>query len=118
MEIAGAIDSTYFIATVDSADAGVYICAITNTIVDGLTLYSRPFTVSVEGFTGTGAHTKSLPHGFMLYQNYPNPFNPLTTIGYRIARSGHVKIYVYSTDGRLVSRLMDNHVPPGDYTLT
>jgi flagellar hook assembly protein FlgD len=59
-----------------------------------------------------------MPSGFVLDQNYPNPFNPSTTIGYRLAEAGLVRLKVYDVLGREVATLADHVVPAGDYTGT
>jgi len=48
----------------------------------------------------------------------PNPFNPATTIGYAVGRKGHVKLDIYSIDGRHVRTLVDSDLPAGEYTAT
>lgn len=47
------------------------------------------------------------PTEFWLGQNYPNPFNPITTIRFRIQRSGFVSLKVYDMLGREVATLVD-----------
>ncbi len=47
--IPGATSDEYTIGYVSSADAGDYICRVTNTVVPGLTIYSRPIHVTVVG---------------------------------------------------------------------
>jgi len=42
-----------------------------------------------------------------LDQNFPNPFNPLTTITFRLAAPGPVRLSVYDVSGRLVRTLVD-----------
>lgn len=53
------------------------------------------------------------PGEYRLPQNYPNPFNAHTTIRYRLPGSGHVKILIYNTTGRLVDTLVDEVQPGG-----
>ncbi len=57
----------------------------------------------------------NLPTGFELYQNYPNPFNPSTTIKYKIASAGLVKLKIYDVLGKEVSILVDEEKQPGIY---
>jgi enediyne biosynthesis protein E4 len=54
---------------------------------------------------------------YRLYQNYPNPFNPNTTIAYRLANDGNVKLFVYDITGRKVVSLVDNHLQAGEYSV-
>ena len=42
-----------------------------------------------------------------LEQNYPNPFNRFTTISYSISVPSHVRLSIYTIDGRLISVLVD-----------
>ena len=51
-EILDANTSSYEITSADSADAGSYICRITNTIATNLTLFTRPINVFVSGSMG------------------------------------------------------------------
>ena len=50
-----------------------------------------------------------------MYQNYPNPFNPQTTISFSLQRDEHVRLDVYSLDGRLVRTLVDGPVSAGPH---
>jgi hypothetical protein len=52
---------------------------------------------------------------FLLYQNYPNPFKQSTTISYTIPKQCHVKLKIFDGMGRLVSVLVNQVQPPGDY---
>jgi hypothetical protein len=51
--IPDATDTSYTIISAEPGDAGSYICEITNTVATGLTLYSRPVTVTVPYITIT-----------------------------------------------------------------
>jgi len=53
------------------------------------------------------------PQNDCLYQNYPNPFNPVTTIRFDLAKSRHVRLYVYSIDGSLVKVLVNKRLAAG-----
>ena len=49
-QIANAPDTSFFIIdSVNEGSTGVYNCEITNTVVTGLTLYSKSFTVRMDG---------------------------------------------------------------------
>jgi hypothetical protein len=52
-----------------------------------------------------------------LYQNTPNPFNPSTTIRFSLPRSGHARLGVYDTAGRLVAVLLDEYAGTGTTTI-
>lgn len=60
--------------------------------------------------------------GFRLYQNYPNPFNPSTRINYTIPSIGetgnlnnNVILKVFDSLGRVVTTLVNEYKPPGNY---
>ncbi|NUN69602.1 MAG: T9SS type A sorting domain-containing protein [Bacteroidetes bacterium] len=57
-----------------------------------------------------------IPAEFELYQNHPNPFNPSTTIGFAVAKQGHVHMEIVTMDGRLITRLIDETLEPGTYS--
>lgn len=79
-----------------------------------------------------------IPDNFKLLQNYPNPFNPSTTIKYSIpfvdrmasfdqvnnievSQSGdwlyNVTLKVYDVLGKEVATLVNEHQPPGNYSI-
>jgi len=47
VQISGATNSSYTIASANLSDAGAYTCDITNTVATALTLHSRPINVSL-----------------------------------------------------------------------
>ncbi|MBL7977131.1 MAG: T9SS type A sorting domain-containing protein [Bacteroidetes Order II. Incertae sedis bacterium] len=59
----------------------------------------------------------TLPEQIELLQNYPNPFNPTTTIQYHLPTSGHVRLLVYDTLGRLVETMVDQPQVAGTYSV-
>ena len=66
----------------------------------------------------TNIGNTELPVSFELKQNYPNPFNPVTTIGYKIAKSGNVKLSVFDVTGREVAVLVNDVKPAGAYSIS
>ena len=54
---------------------------------------------------------------FKLRQNYPNPFNPRTDITYIIPEQTHVKLTVFDLLGRVVTDLVDEEKPAGEYNV-
>lgn len=54
-----------------------------------------------------------LPRITELHQNYPNPFNPSTVIPFSLHQSGHVRVQVFDTSGRLVQTLAEGTYPAG-----
>ncbi len=47
----------------------------------------------------------------------PNPFNPNTKIEFGLVRGGQARLDLYSVDGRLVRRLVDDPLPGGEHSL-
>ena len=52
-----------------------------------------------------------------LSQNYPNPFNPITKIEYSILEHSCVTLRVYDALGNLVSTLVSEDKPAGNYSV-
>jgi hypothetical protein len=48
-----------------------------------------------------------LPQRFSLAQNAPNPFGPTTTIRFDLPEARHVRLEVFSADGRRMASLVD-----------
>lgn len=57
------------------------------------------------------------PTEFGLVQNYPNPFNARTTIRYTIPRETKVELRVLNLLGQEIAKLVDEHQPPGYYSV-
>lgn len=64
---------------------------------------------------GVAEADRTHPRAFQLEQNYPNPFNPATTIRYRLAQSGAVRLLVYDLAGRQVGAWVNQNQVPGNY---
>jgi hypothetical protein len=70
------------------------------------------FRVLIE--SGIGPN-RGIPAEYRLSQNYPNPFNPSTGIAYALPERGHVRIEIFSSDGRKIRTLVDADRAPGEY---
>jgi len=46
--------------------------------------------------------------------NYPNPFNPVTTFRFHVECEGRVRLEIYSVDGRLVGKVIDEWMSAGE----
>ena len=55
------------------------------------------------------------PYKMTLGEVYPNPFNPSTTIQFELNRFGPVSLSIYSINGRLVNKLINDTMHPGNY---
>ena len=64
----------------------------------------------------TGEDPMPLPDATFLSQNYPNPFNPVTNIGFGLKEQGRISLRIYDAAGRLVTTLIDESRPAGNYT--
>lgn len=67
--------------------------------------------VGIEPISG------EVPIDFRLFQNYPNPFNPVTNIKFNVPKSSAVKISVFSELGKEVSRLLNENLNAGSYSI-
>lgn len=52
---------------------------------------------------------------YSLGQNYPNPFNPSTNIKFSIPEGCNVKLIIYDSLGKELTRLVNEFLPAGDY---
>lgn len=66
--------------------------------------------------TGVEPHDDGRPATFRLEQNYPNPFNPGSEIKFRIAESAPVSLVVFDILGNQVATLVNEVLPPGEYS--
>lgn len=79
-------------------------------------------TGAAKGVRVEGINTDPiLPDHFELYQNRPNPFNPTTNIDFYIDGSSvgadDVKLEVFNILGQTVKTLIDEPLPPGQYSI-
>jgi len=63
----------------------------------------------------TGDDPMPIPDATFLAQNFPNPFNPNTTIAFGLKTDGFVNLSVYDAAGRLVTTLINESRPAGQY---
>jgi len=116
-DIAGTDSSILIFSSISLSDSGIYTCKINNNIAPNLTLYSRPFHVTVQTNVLVEDMADYIPKKFVLKQNYPNPFNPVTEITYDLPRSEQVNISIYNTTGQKVKTLNEAHQSAGTYTI-
>jgi len=58
-----------------------------------------------------------MPETIRLLPNYPNPFSAGTTIPFVLGRAAHVTLSVYSPLGTEVTRLVDENLEAGSYSV-
>jgi M6 family metalloprotease-like protein len=58
-----------------------------------------------------------IPSQYSLSQNYPNPFNPSTSIEFTIPAGSNVTLTIYNLLGQVVTRLIDQEVSSGSYSI-
>jgi hypothetical protein len=63
----------------------------------------------------TGDDPMPVPDKTFLSQNWPNPFNPITNIGFGTKEPSYVSLRIYDAAGRLVTTLIDESRPAGQY---
>jgi hypothetical protein len=66
--------------------------------------------------TGVDKTGDVVPKAFTLSQNYPNPFNPTTSISFNIPSRSFVSLKVFDAVGRVVSTIVSEVLPAGNYT--
>jgi hypothetical protein len=71
----------------------------------------------VSSLTSVGKTTVVNPSEYQLSQNYPNPFNPETEICYTIAKSGLVRLEVFTLLGQEVRTLVNDIQSAGTRTV-
>ena len=54
---------------------------------------------------------------YALLSSYPNPFNPSTRIDYSLPEAGLVTVGVYNMLGQQVTRLVNEHLAGGSYSV-
>ncbi|MBN2071123.1 MAG: T9SS type A sorting domain-containing protein, partial [Candidatus Krumholzibacteriota bacterium] len=76
--------------------------------------WSTPKSISANS---TVVDVENTPLIFALGQNVPNPFNPSTTINFNLPYPAHVRIDVFSVDGKHVSTLLNRSKGAGHHVV-
>lgn len=71
---------------------------------------------ATAGVTGVKALSGE-PTNYYLSDNYPNPFNPSTNFIFNIPKSGNVSVDLYTSQGELVKRILNNYFESGSYNV-
>jgi photosystem II stability/assembly factor-like uncharacterized protein len=61
--------------------------------------------------------TVNIPIELSLRQNYPNPFNPYTTFEFTLPTEGHIRLLVFDSLGKLITKIADGMRDPGAYAI-
>ncbi len=89
-------------------------------VPDGSNLMMKRTPVT-KGFSNgtvvTVTNGRTVAREYSLEQNYPNPFNPSTTIRFRMASAGAVKLAVYDLLGKQVALLINGNIAAGEQTV-
>ena len=89
--------------------------------IQNLRLFIPDDLVIVESLVGeqviVTVEDGNKPQEFSLSQNYPNPFNAVTSIGFSLPRSCHVKLKIYNSLGEEIETLTDTEYSHGSYTI-
>ena len=75
----------------------------------------RAFRFNVQTTVLNNNHVTA--NNYNLSQNYPNPFNPSTIINYSIAKEGQVRLTIYNAIGSIVSTIVNEYKPAGNYSI-
>jgi hypothetical protein len=87
-----------------------------NILVKGAANVNCPI-VQLSFATDVKSENNITPDKFSLDQNYPNPFNPSTRINFSIPRQQNVSLIIYNVLGKEVSRLINQNLNPGNYSV-
>jgi hypothetical protein len=99
-------------STSDPAENSVTILGLTPSTISG------DFGVATRWNHTAKSGSDAVSPTFALDANYPNPFNPGTKIDFSIAEEGPVTLVVYNNMGAEVSRLVDEVMDAGNYTVS
>lgn len=104
-------------------DYGISICldSLLDVFVTGISENGNTstdiVTIKYSQTIGIEPISSEIPDKFVLYQNYPNPFNPSTKIKFDLPESRFVRLDVYNIQGKEVSRLVNQMLKAGKYSI-
>ncbi len=65
----------------------------------------------------TGIASQGRAVAYQLEQNYPNPFNAVTVIEWTLGSTGHARLEIVDTLGRIVRTLVNQPLAQGAYKI-
>jgi len=101
-----------------SDDFGLVNVMVSDDFSSPYILWSCVINDSVYGdttFVSVKDDIGELIKDYELYQNFPNPFNGVTTIRYKLSKSGFVRLRIYDILGNEITTLVNEEKLPGDY---
>ncbi|MBZ0203294.1 MAG: T9SS type A sorting domain-containing protein [Ignavibacteria bacterium] len=104
-------------------DYGISICldSLQSVFVTGISENGNSstdiVTIKYSQTIGIDPISSTIPDKFALYQNYPNPFNPSTKIKFDLPESQFVRVNVHDILGKEVSRLVNQMLIAGKYSI-
>lgn len=108
------VTSLYNIEFVDSKHGWTFVIYGTNNLLFHTKVGGNDTTI----FTGINNNSGVVSSDYQLNQNYPNPFNPTTTISYKLAKSGNIRIKVFDISGKEIEELVNKKLQAGSYKIT
>lgn len=131
VEVVAQVPGDWMQAAAASNPGEVRVAVAGTSVVENGTLFevrarlighATPGAITGTAVIGSGSPhplvNVSIPDVLSLGQNYPNPFSNSTTIRYELPEAAHVRLEVYTMDGRLVATLVDEEKPAGRHTAT
>jgi hypothetical protein len=85
---------------------------------NGGTSGDRIYATSFASTESTGVPVLDTPLALVLHGAAPNPFNPATAIRFELPRADHVRVSVFTVDGRRVTTLADRGFAAGSHAVS
>lgn len=82
-----------------------------------ISTFSKDTIDIIFNLIGIVRNEYDVPKEFWLGNNYPNPFNPVTKISFGLPKASITKMVIYDISGREVSKIINNELVAGNYTI-
>lgn len=105
------------VAYIDSIflSSGNYTYRVYASSEDTISAYSN--LAQLETISSVADILPGIPTEYEMKNNFPNPFNPMTNIRFGLPAMSEVKILIYNSVGEVVSELLNEELPAGNYNL-